>query len=1086
MRIIFSSAVVFLILANLFASSYGVFAQGRGSVFAEHYLPESKIQGKLFGGQNWAVAEDDMGRLFFGNSDGVLTFDGGHWNIIPISNNSPVRSLATDSKGIIYVGGYNEFGYLFPDDKGEMVYHSLSDDLDENLKDFSELWRITEVNDSIFFISQKYLFCFANNKISHWDTGFDSFYLTYNVDNKLYTQVVGLGLMQLVNGELTPLDIHDKLKSKAIHAILPLKNGYAICTRNSGIYIVDSLASNQKLVSLSDISPDAAIINKYVTTNPLYTAIALPCKNLALGLISGEVLIVDQNWVIVDIIDREALGVNSAVYDLYMSSQNVLWLALDRGIAKAEVFSAYRYWKESRGINGTLADIARIRDTLYINTGAGIFFIPSGDNNVQKKQNFQEINVKIEQAWEFLYFLPEQSNWQNPYSHSDSVAFDEQNTLLLAATSQGIIEINGTNSRVISNYNGVFALHQFRKDPSKLLIGLTDGVVLLEYSDGEWIDWGYLQGINKMVNDIGGDEDGNLWFSSAFTGLYRLKFPFTLSKSANFELFETTHGLESLAGVKIYDEYNPIVFVDDLFNTYFFDTSKEIFALADSAMHSQLFNLNAKERYYDRYSRRLQDKRLTGTYVSRLTDTVFWMQTTYGYTRFKDVYPKDFSSIPNPIISRVYASDSLIFGGFNISSFNKSDNFDGLTLTDIKLAEDFSLVLSYSNNDVSFYYSLPFYEEESKNEFSCLLLGRDKHWSDWHLNTKREYINLPPGSYVFKVKARNLYGVESSIEEFYFSVLPPWYRTYYAYAIYLLLLVAIVVAIVKFYTRRLIKEKNKLEDLIKERTQKIVKQKEEILNQSEHLKDANDWILAKNEELESQKKELELSNATKNKFFRIVAHDLRSPISTSVSTTDFILSNFDETEKSTIKDFIERLQKLSITTYGLLENLLDWSTSQMGQITFKPEVLELNFLVNETVDLVRSVLESKNIGVKIDIPKSISIYADENMLRTVIRNLLSNAVKFTHQNGEIKIVASVHNDYCFVSIEDNGVGIPKKSLDKLFRIDEDVKSSGTNNERGTGLGLIICKEFIEKNGGTITVQSELGKGSVFTISVKLA
>lgn len=1079
--------IVLLILINLFTSFYDVVGQSKGSVFAQHYLPASKINGQRFGWQNWAVTEDKMGRLYFGNNEGVLTYDGVHWDIIALSNKSPARSLAVDGSGTIYVGGYNEFGFLLPNSKGEMVYRSLSDNLDDSLKDFNELWRVTEVNDSIFFMSEKYLFCYANSKLSFWETGFDKFYLTYKLNNKIYVQVIGLGLMHIVNGELISLNVNKKLLNQSIHAILPINSGYAICTRNSGIYLVDSLTPNQELICLSDISTNAALVNKYVIENVLYSAIALPNNNLALGLISGEVLIVNPNWEVVDIINSELLGVNSAVYDLYMNSQGLLWLGLDYGVAKAEVFSAYRYWKENRGVSGTLADVARIRDTLYLSTGAGIYFIPTRENKGIEPDNFQEINLKVEQAWEFLYFLPKKENWKSPYDIYDATAFDDQNTILLAATIQGIVEVNGTNSKVISGYNKVFALHQFRKDPSKLLVGLSDGVALLEYRNGQWIDWGYQQGINKIVNSIGEDEEGNLWFSSAFTGLYRLKFPFTLSdkKTNKFDLFDTKHGFASVSNLLIFDEYNPIMFRDEYFNMYFFDSTKEVFAQADSAYFARLHNPRPSQSYDDGYVSRIGSKRLTNTYVSRLTDTVLWMQTTYGLTRFMDEHPKDLSSVPNVVIAKVYALDSLIFGGTNIS-ICKNDQGAESTLAECARVIDFNTSLSFSNNDVSFYYSLPFYEEESKNEFSCLLVGRDKNWSDWQTDTKREYFNLSPGSYVFKVKARNLYRAETNVTEFHFTVLPPWYRTYYAYAFYFWLLVGIVVAIVRLYTYRLVQEKIKLEGLVRERTQEILMQKEEILIQSEYLKEANDWISTKNEELEAQKSELELSNATKNKFFRIIAHDLRNPISTSVSTTEFILSNFDKADRGTLKDFVEKLQKLSITTFSLLENLLDWSTSQMGQITFRPKMLELDFLVNETVDLTRSVLESKNISIELDISHSINIYADENMLRTILRNLLSNAIKFTHQNGNIKIWASIKNDSCYLSVEDNGVGISTENLRNLFRIDKDVKTNGTNNEKGSGLGLIICKEFIAQNGGTISAQSELGKGSVFTISVKLA
>jgi signal transduction histidine kinase len=280
---------------------------------------------------------------------------------------------------------------------------------------------------------------------------------------------------------------------------------------------------------------------------------------------------------------------------------------------------------------------------------------------------------------------------------------------------------------------------------------------------------------------------------------------------------------------------------------------------------------------------------------------------------------------------------------------------------------------------------------------------------------------------------------------------------------------------------------------VKERTQEILIQKEEILVQSEHLKEANDWISAKNLELEEQKRviefkknQLEISDATKNKFFRIIAHDLRNPISTVVGTTSHILTNFELTDSKTTKKLIEDMSSLSMTTYNLLENLLDWSTSQMGELRFNPSIVDLKSLITQNIELVKRKIESKNINLVFQVSDDIEVLADENMLQTVVRNLISNAVKFTFDNGTIEISANVVDDICFLSVKDTGIGISKENIKNLFRIDKDVRTYGTHNEKGAGLGLILCKEFIELNGGKISVTSEPQKGTEFIISLKLA
>jgi signal transduction histidine kinase len=229
---------------------------------------------------------------------------------------------------------------------------------------------------------------------------------------------------------------------------------------------------------------------------------------------------------------------------------------------------------------------------------------------------------------------------------------------------------------------------------------------------------------------------------------------------------------------------------------------------------------------------------------------------------------------------------------------------------------------------------------------------------------------------------------------------------------------------------------------------------------------------------------LAISNATKNKFFRIIAHDLRNPISTLAGSTNLIFNDFDEYNKEQTKGFIGELNKLSLTTFNLLENLLDWSSTQMGDIDFSPKPIDLELIIKENIELVNRKVNSKNIRLITNIKKDTVAFADENMIKTVIRNLLSNAVKFTPENGKIEIAAITNKDVINCSVKDSGIGIKKEDQKKLFRIDTHHTTPGLSNEKGSGLGLILCKEFIEKNGGEIQVTSEPQKGTTIAFTLK--
>lgn len=236
-------------------------------------------------------------------------------------------------------------------------------------------------------------------------------------------------------------------------------------------------------------------------------------------------------------------------------------------------------------------------------------------------------------------------------------------------------------------------------------------------------------------------------------------------------------------------------------------------------------------------------------------------------------------------------------------------------------------------------------------------------------------------------------------------------------------------------------------------------------------------------DLKIAKQQLADSNSAKDKFFSILAHDLKNPLSTFKNVTELLRDNFDILNKEEQLKLLDTINATSNSLYELLENLLNWSRSQTGRIQFNPMLIDLKWIVNNNLSLLETAAETKSISLEINIPDNMMIFADTNMLNTIIRNLVSNAVKFTNENGKIRISAEVYDDnFVMLMISDTGVGINEEDLDKLFRIDIHYTKKGTNQESGTGLGLVLCKEFVEKNGGSITVESQTGVGSTFKMT----
>lgn len=237
------------------------------------------------------------------------------------------------------------------------------------------------------------------------------------------------------------------------------------------------------------------------------------------------------------------------------------------------------------------------------------------------------------------------------------------------------------------------------------------------------------------------------------------------------------------------------------------------------------------------------------------------------------------------------------------------------------------------------------------------------------------------------------------------------------------------------------------------------------------------------EELTHTKQELEQINSEKDKLFSIIAHDLRNPFVALINHSDLLLENFDKIEDKIKLSMIQGMKDASTATHSLLENLLQWSRSQRGMIKFEPEEFNLFIIVHGATDASHLTAKNKNIMLNNNVPLGLYINADKNLITTIVRNLVSNAIKFTPQNGKIEINAQEYNHECVVSISDSGIGIAQSSINSLFNVSAHTSTRGTSGEKGTGLGLILCKEFVEMHRGRIWADSELGKGSTFYFSI---
>lgn len=242
-------------------------------------------------------------------------------------------------------------------------------------------------------------------------------------------------------------------------------------------------------------------------------------------------------------------------------------------------------------------------------------------------------------------------------------------------------------------------------------------------------------------------------------------------------------------------------------------------------------------------------------------------------------------------------------------------------------------------------------------------------------------------------------------------------------------------------------------------------------------------LASANKKFFESEKELKIINASKDKFFSIISHDLKSPFTALIGLTDILIEDINELSKEEILSFSTNINKSARQVFNLLENLLNWSRIQTGRMKYNPTTFDVYSLVEENISLLQGNAARKNINLENDVLNNISVVADINMINSVIQNLISNALKFTQNGGSVFVSAKRRKSFVEIKVSDNGIGISEQDMEKLFRIDVHHTTKGTNSEVGTGLGLVLCKELIEKNNGKIWVESELGSGTTFIFTL---
>jgi ligand-binding sensor domain-containing protein/signal transduction histidine kinase len=553
---------------------------------------------------------------------------------------------------------------------------------------------------------------------------------------------------------------------------------------------------------------------------------------------------------------------------------------------------------------------------------------------------------------------------------------------------------------------------------------------------------------HSYCTSINEDAEGNIWIGT-LDGLNRLD-----EKNMQFEHLGEAEGLPD-------NVINNILF-DDTGNLWI-TTNKGLSKIEKSVFSTKIVNdsIHTKEiRNFNIEDGLVNTEFRQNASFKNKTGELFFG----GSGGFNFFYPdsiKDNPHVPKVAITKLKLFNKEVLPGSKHAPISKP----------IWLTE--SITLNHKQSVIAFEFAAFNYTSPLKNQYAYMLEGYDKEWN--YIGNKHEasYTSLPAGNYIFRVKASNNDGLWNtqgvSLE---IKVTPPFWETWWFRS---MIVILIFTSIALYYSKQIKDEKKLnrlLETKVSERTSELRKNNKLLSQKSEKIKEQHDQLLE--------------ANLVKDKLFSVIAHDLRNPFNAIMGFSEMLVTEFHNINDNDKLSYAKDIYSSSSTLFDLLDSLLLWSRSQRG--TIKPNYQSQNIikLLENNIKIAELQAKDKNIQIKKSFQSDeFQVVMDANLINTVIRNLLSNAIKFTHFDGEIALLCAKEKDRIIVRIKDNGIGISSEAQANIFHDNTEYISEGTNQEKGTGLGLLICQDFINLHQGNIWMKSEVGKGSEFCFSLPL-
>jgi DNA-binding CsgD family transcriptional regulator len=861
-------------------------------LFAQNVTPDYlKLSGKItqysrsdFNAdpQFWTMCRDKNGTIFFGNNDGVIIFDGEHWQKLNLPNNSSVRSLEIDKSGVIYAGGYNEIGTLQKNATGKYFYKSLMEELQLEGKNIENIWAIHTINDRVMCRSFNELIIITNKIATHIPAN-NTFIYSSLVGSDYYIQDSNYGILKLTPQSSEPVMAFakEKYNNEEIVAILPgtTKGTVTVISKQGNIYQGNAASGTMEL--LNNIFSQSQRDN-------VSSAIRYANGDLFIGTLSSKIITTNSKG---EVLPTPALFQNlqeAVIHRLYMMPDGNVWVLENNGLAYIDFLSPYTYLFNKASVYDALA----YRDNIYLATNQGVHYSYFNTKNPSSTHDFKKVENLHGQAWSIQQLEGD----------------------IIVGHDNGLFKIENQLAVKIGTVTGFWKVVPIKNKPHQYLAAHYNGLYLLEKKDGQWILHEKLVGFDESARDIiASDDPYSYWVCHGYKGVFRIRINPSYTRVSSVDHYTNKNGLESAFNVNVSRWNNDIVFTTNT-GIYSFDVKKNRFV-----SHKKLNSI-------------LDPTKNTRKLMQSGARTWFVQDDEAGYfytaekkpELHKDLFLNLKGSFNRGMESIVtLAGNNVLFGttnGLFLYTISNPGTSAGVTtaITQISYSQDQSLNLLPLNNKkdepqvlpnqtdiLRFEFAAPKMTHGTQVQYSYMLENVDNNWSTWQNIPYKEYTHLRPGNYTFKVRSRNTAGLIGSESKYYFTILPKWYQTNLALALYIIIAALLIIAIVRYIKKRIEREHEKTKTEALKAKKLLELELEQLKLQRDKEQINKDRIILQEEVLNNSK---ELANYT---MLLIKKKDIFNEITTDLKELKDYVKNDDSRKK-----LLQIFQKLNTHKIG--------------------------------------------------------------------------------------------------------------------------------------------------------------------------